>query len=101
MTTVFRAGATLVINSRTLVTGAVVLALSAGAALADPTPTHNPRHHNNRLARSVAMNEPSQPIAYSKLDAYMKASPSEKAHGSWGLDTAAAQAPAASGDTGR
>ena len=74
---------------RSLVTGAAVLALGAGAALA-ATPTHNPRHHNNRLARSQAMNEPAQPIAYSKLDAYLKASPAEKKNGSWGLDTSTA-----------
>jgi len=72
---------------RSLVTGAAVLALCAGAASAA---THNPRHHSNRLARSQAMNEPTQPIAYSKLDAYLKASPAEKKNGSWGLDTSTA-----------
>ena len=74
---------------RSLVTGAAVLALGAGAALA-ATPTHNPRHHNNRLARSQAMNEPAQPIAYAKLDDYLKASPAEQKNGSWGLDTSTA-----------
>ena len=74
---------------RSLVTGAAVLALCANAALA-ATPTHNPRHHNNRLARSQAMNEPAQPIAYAKLDDYLKASPAEQKNGSWGLDTSTA-----------
>jgi molybdate transport system ATP-binding protein len=74
---------------RSLVTGAAVLALCASAALA-ATPTHNPRHHNNRLARSIAANEPAQPIAYSKLDAYLKASPAEKKNGNWGLDASTA-----------
>jgi len=82
-------------NSRWLVTGAALAALCANAALAAPTPTHNPRHYNNRLARSIAMNQPAQPVAYTKLDAYMKASPSEKAHGDWGLGSAppASEAP--------
>ena len=74
---------------RSLVTCAAVLALCANAALA-ATPTHNPRHHNNRLARSQAMNEPAQPIAYAKLDDYLKASPAEQKNGSWGLDTSTA-----------
>jgi hypothetical protein len=72
---------------RSLVTGAAILALCAGAASAA---THNPRHHSNRLARSQAMNEPAQPIAYSKLDTYLKASPAEKKNGNWGLDTSTA-----------
>jgi hypothetical protein len=80
-----------------MVTGAAVLAVCASTALAGPTPTHNPRHYNNRLARSIAMNEPAQPVAYSKLDAYLKASPSEREKGSWGLE---GQAPTASEGSG-
>lgn len=74
---------------RALVTSAAVLALCASAAQAA---THNPRHHSNRLARSQAMNAPTQPIAYSKLEAYEKASPAERAQGDWGLGTSAAPA---------
>ena len=81
---------------RSLVTGAAILALSASAALA-ATPTHNPRHHNNRLARSMAANEPAQPIAYSKLDAYLKASPAQQKNGNWGLDTSTAAAASGAG----
>ena len=36
------------------------------------------------------MNEPAQPIAYAKLDDYLKASPAEQKNGSWGLDTSTA-----------
>jgi hypothetical protein len=84
-----------------LVTCTAVLAVCADAALAGPTPTHNPRHYNNRLARSIAMNEPAQPVAYAKLDAYLKASPSERAHGAWGLDNSTQAAPGASAGSER
>jgi len=72
---------------RSLVTGVAILALFASAAQA-VTPTHHPQHRNNRLARSNAMNAPAQPVAYSKLDAYEKASPAEREKGNWGLETA-------------
>jgi len=74
---------------RSLVTGVAILALCASAAQA-VTPTHHPQHRNNRLARSNAMNAPAQPIAYSKLDAYLKASPSEREKGNWGLGASTA-----------
>ncbi|HEY1427571.1 MAG TPA: hypothetical protein VGF50_12930 [Caulobacteraceae bacterium] len=76
-----------------LITAAAILALCASAAQA-AKPTHNPRHRRNQLARSIAMNAPPQPVAYSKLDAYEKASPKEQASGDWGLGGgAAAEAP--------
>ena len=59
-----------------LMAGAAVIALCAGAA----------------SAATSTFAAPSQPVAYSKLDAYLKATPRQRAKGDWTNDqTAAAQ----------
>ena len=70
-----------------LVTGTAIAVLAAGAAQAA---TH--RHHaaNTTGARS----ETGQMVAYTKYDAWLKATPYQRAHGDWGLDTQAAAAAA-------
>jgi hypothetical protein len=69
---------------KTLMAGAAMLALCAGAA------------HATTHTAGGTYAEPSQPVAYSKLNAYLKASPSHRAKGDWGLaanQTASAAAP--------
>jgi hypothetical protein len=69
---------------KTLFVGAAALALCAGAA-------HAATHKSGGTYAA-----PSQPVAYSKLGAYLKASPSQRAKGDWGASgqaTAAAAAP--------
>jgi hypothetical protein len=60
-----------------ILASAAALALIAGGASAA---THK---------SAGAYAPPAQPIAYSKLDTYLKASPREKATGNWGLDATA------------
>src|SRR5580704_2973757 len=57
--------------------GAAVLALIATADASAAT------------KNAGAYAAPSQPVAYSKLDSYLKASPSKKAKGDWSLASAA------------
>jgi hypothetical protein len=66
-----------------LVASAAALALTAGAAIA-ATSTGSGKYA-----------EPKQPIAYSKLDAYLKATPRQRAKGDWSGDQTASAAPAA------
>jgi hypothetical protein len=56
--------------------GAAVLALIATADASAAT------------KKAGAYAEPSQPVAYSKLDSYLKASPTKKAKGDWSLASA-------------
>jgi hypothetical protein len=63
-----------------LMAGAAAIALCAGAASAA---TH-------KSANTFAA--PSQPIAYAKLDAYLKATPRQRAQGDWANDQTAAAA---------
>jgi hypothetical protein len=64
-----------------LLAGAAVVALSFTAASAASA------------AGSGKFAQPSQPVAYSKLGAYLKATPKQRARGNWGVDqTAAANA---------
>ena len=69
----------------TLLAGAAALALIAGGAHAA----------TKKSAGNYA--EPSQPIAYSKLDSYLKASSHSRKTKDWALDTQAAAAAAAPG----
>jgi hypothetical protein len=60
--------------------GATALALVAGAAQAAT-------HHHKASGKSAGVyNEPSQPIAYSKLDSYLKSSSRSRGKQSWGID---------------
>jgi len=71
-----------------LVTGAAIAALAVGAASAAT-------HHRRHAAKGESLGQyapPAQPIAYSKLDAYMKASPKQRARGDWTNETATAAA---------
>jgi hypothetical protein len=63
-----------------LLAGAAALAFCAGAASAATSST------GGKFAA------PSQPIAYSKLDAYLKATPRQRAKGDWTNDQTAAAA---------
>jgi hypothetical protein len=64
--------------------GAAVIALGASAASAAT-------HHRHATAESAGRYAPpSQPVAYRKLDAYLKASPSQRARGDWGAESAMA-----------
>ena len=58
-------------NSKILITGAVVAILAAGAASASP------RHHGDASGRGKYA-APAQPIPYAQLDAYLKATPKER-----------------------
>lgn len=72
-------------NSNTLIAAAAMAALVAGAAHAAV------RQSAGKYA------EPAQPIAYDKLNAYMKASPRQRASSDWADNSsAAASTPAAS-----
>ena len=77
---------------RSLAAGVAIVALCAGAAQAA---THHHRHARS-AAREGKLVEPATPIAYSKLDDYLKASPAKQRSGNWGLDTGMA----ASAETG-
>ncbi len=68
-----------------ILAGAAVLALIAGGAASAAT--------HSKSAGAYA--EPSQPVAYSKLDTYLKTSPSKRAKQDWsiGSTTSAAAAP--------
>jgi hypothetical protein len=59
-----------------LAAGAAALALSAGQALAN---THS-KHHKGAATSAAG---PTQPIPYAQLDAYLKASPSQRAKKDW------------------
>jgi hypothetical protein len=69
-------------NFTTLVAAAAVAGLTSGAAQAATT------HHHVRAQSAGAYAQPAQPIAYSNIDAYMKASPKQRASRDW--STAAA-----------
>ena len=71
-----------------LMAGVATIALTAGAAAAA---SHH-HHHAAKGESAGAYAPPAQPVAYSKLDAYLKASPKERARGDWGADTANAAA---------
>jgi hypothetical protein len=55
-----------------LAAGAIALALTAGQAL-------GAKHHKSTAATA----EPKQPIPYAELDAYLKASPKQRARKDW------------------
>ena len=57
--------------------GAAILALIATADASAAT------------KKAGAYTEPSQPVAYSKLDSYLKASPTKRAKGDWSLGSTA------------
>jgi hypothetical protein len=78
---------TMKMKLQVLVTGAAILALAAGAADAA---THSKHHAKGGGASLSKYAPPAQPIAYTKLDAYMKASPKERARGDWSNNTAQA-----------
>ncbi len=63
-----------------LAAGTAIFALAAGAVQA-------------ATSAGGAYAEPKQPVAYSKLDSYLRASPTRRAHGDWGIgaNTASAQ----------
>jgi hypothetical protein len=69
--------------------GAAVFALAAGAAQAAT-------HHQRTSGKTAGVySEPSQPVAYSKLDSYLKASSHARTRQSWGLDNTGMAAGAA------
>jgi len=70
-------------NLKLLVAGAGVVALAAGAAQAAT-------HHASTAGGPYAA--PSQPVAYSKLDAYLRASPSQRTRSDWALSPGSASA---------
>jgi len=69
-----------------LAAGAAAVALSAGAAQAAT------KHHRHAKASTNAGNyaEPAQPVAYSKLDEYLKTSPARRKKEDWSLASAGA-----------
>ncbi|HUZ14028.1 MAG TPA: hypothetical protein VMU93_14415 [Caulobacteraceae bacterium] len=75
-----------------LVAGVAMLALSAGGASAATHRHHVRRHHPAWSQTRGRYALPPQPIAYSKLNAYLKATPSQRAHGDWTNDTTTAAA---------
>jgi hypothetical protein len=83
---------------KTLAAGVALTALVSGAAMAAPQAKAN---------ASAAVAGPSQPIPYAQLDAYLKASPKQRASKDWWSGTAStgastdtsATAPAASTST--
>nr|MBA3811398.1 hypothetical protein [Caulobacteraceae bacterium] len=63
-------------NTKGLIAGVAIAALAVGGASAK---THK-RHRAHKMASSADMYaSPAQPIPYTQLDAYMKASPSQRA----------------------
>lgn len=68
-----------------LLIASVAIVATATAATAA---TH--KHHHRAVASAGRYAAPSQPVAYAKLDAYLKAPQSQRASGDWGLDTATA-----------
>jgi hypothetical protein len=68
--------------------GAAALALAAGAAQAAT-------HHKASGKNAGVYAEPSQPIAYAKLDSYLKASSHARTSQSWGLESTGMAAGAA------
>jgi hypothetical protein len=66
-----------------ILAGAAVLALIAGGASAA---THT---HKGGQKSAGAYAPPSQPVAYSKLDAYLKVAPTKRAKQDWSLASAA------------
>ena len=66
-----------------LLAGAAALALTAGAASA--ATHHHARHASSASAGSFA--EPKQPVAYSKLDSYLKAGSHARTSKDWSLET--------------
>ena len=83
---------------RTLAAGVALAALVSGAASAAP---------ESKAKASAAVASPSQPIPYAQLDAYLKASPKQRASNDWWSGSAStgmsadtsATAPAASTTT--
>lgn len=76
-----------------LAAGAAALALSAGQALAKTT-------HKHAKGEAAATAEPKQPIPYAQLDAYLKASPSQRAKKDWWSGEAAVASNASAGSAG-
>jgi len=72
-------------------TGAALLAVSA-LALTTVFAADQASAATHKAKSGGKYAEPSQPIAYSKLDSYVNASPSQKAKSNWGLDTSTAAA---------
>lgn len=70
--------------------GAAMLALAAGAAQAAT-------HHKAAGKSAGAYAEPSQPVAYAKLDSYLKASGHARTSQSWGLENTGMAAGSATG----
>jgi hypothetical protein len=67
-----------------LIAGAAAVSLTAGVSQAAT-------HHRHAAAASAgAYAQPSQPIAYTQLSAYLKASPRQRARGDWAGQMAAA-----------
>jgi hypothetical protein len=58
-------------NAKILIAGVAIAALAAGGASAT-------MHKKHSVSSAGAYAEPAQPIPYSQLDAYMKASPRER-----------------------
>ncbi|HXQ12025.1 MAG TPA: hypothetical protein VN805_13600 [Caulobacteraceae bacterium] len=65
-----------------LIASATAIGLTAGASQAAS-------HHHAGMASAGAYAEPAQPIAYTQLSAYLKASPRAKKTGDWGGQMAA------------
>jgi len=66
-----------------LAAGAAAMALSAGSSLAAS------KHKSDKSAHAV-VSGPAQPIPYAQLDAYLKASPQERASRDWSGSATAA-----------
>jgi hypothetical protein len=79
-----------VMKIQVLVAGVAAIALAATGASAAT------KHHAASTGGKYA--EPSQPIAYSKLDAYLKATPSQRAKGDWSNDSTTAAATGSGAD---
>jgi hypothetical protein len=67
--------------------GAAAVGLTAGASQAA---THHRTLHHGGMASAGAYAQPQQPVAYSQLSAYLKASPHQRAGRDWGGQMAAA-----------
>ncbi|MGI8840553.1 MAG: hypothetical protein ACR2F8_07220, partial [Caulobacteraceae bacterium] len=67
-------------KAKILIAGVTVAALAAGGASAATHKKHHKMHHKGHMAASSSSMyaEPAQPIPYTQLDAYMKASPRER-----------------------
>ena len=75
----------------------VVLTGAAGLALAAGTVQAKVHHHKIAARMGGSFAEPKQPVAYSRLDTYLRASPRARAKESWGLDNTGMAAGSATG----